>query len=90
MLNLHWTVAHPVDHHLDVVLGHAGLAVDIDGFFLERMFVGNAINEGNQQVKARVQCLGVFAEALDHIGITLRHDLRRLGDCDDDQSQKGQ
>ena len=46
--------------------------------FLQAVLVGDPVDEGDQEVQARRQRAVVLAQALDHPGVLLRHDLDRL------------
>jgi hypothetical protein len=70
-------IQHAVDLHLGVVAGNADLRFDIDRKFGQAMTIGDAIHERDDDTQAGLQCPVVFAEALDHPGILLRHDLDR-------------
>ena len=64
----------------------------VDGtLFLQAVPVGDALDEGNQDVKTRLQRAAVLAEVLDHVGALLRDDGRRPPDHhrgDDGQRDK--
>lgn len=61
-----------LDNH--VILGDSGLVGDGDGFLLERVHVGDAVDEGDEPVDPGVERLEVLAEALNHEGLLLRYD----------------
>ena len=81
----HLEVEHAVHADLHVVAGDADLRRDVDGDFLERVAVADAVDERHQDVEAGVQRAAVAAEPLDDVGALLRHDNRRLGDDDEDE-----
>lgn len=55
------------------------------------MLVGQPVDEGHEEIETRGQRGVVFAEALDHPGMLLRHDLDRAGheDGGDDEDDEG-
>jgi hypothetical protein len=63
-----------VDLDGDVVLGDGLLVVYGEGFLLERMDIGDSINERDQGVDPRAERLEVPAEPLHHERLLLRHD----------------
>jgi hypothetical protein len=68
-------VQDAVHLQLGVVLGDADLAGHVQRHFLQRMLVGHALDEGDDELQARGQRAVVLAQAFDHPGVLLRHDL---------------
>ncbi len=67
-------VEDAVDLDGDVVLGDGGLVGDGDGLLLERVDVGDAVDEGDEHVDPGAERLDVLAEPLHHERLLLRHD----------------
>src|ERR1019366_1356851 len=75
-----------VDLQLRVVARDADLTRHVERHFLQRMLVGDALDEGHDEAEARRQRPIVLAQPLDDPGVLLRHDLESLEDedyCDD-------
>src|SRR5262249_46378280 len=83
-------IENAVDPDLHVVLGDADLLRDIDRVFLEAVLVGDALDEGQEDVNPRLQRAAVFAEIFDDVRALLRHDGGGLRDDDDDQNRDDQ
>ena len=80
-----------VDGKLGVVAGDADLAGHVQRDFFERVFVGQAVDKGNQDVQAGVEDFVETPQPLDDIGFLLRYDDKRFeAEHDDgDENQKG-
>jgi len=70
----HARVQHAVELERDVVGGDGALAGDLEGVFLERLDVGDAVEEGDQEGQARLQDAVELAHALDDPGGLLGHE----------------
>src|SRR5688572_7102012 len=79
----HLHVEHAVDADLDVVARDADLLRDVHRLLLEVVLVGDAVEEGLQDVEPGLDRAVVTAERLDDVSALLRHDDRGLGDDDD-------
>ncbi len=80
----HLQVEHAVDADLHVVARDADLLGDVHRLFLEVVLVGDAVEEGLQDVEPGLDRAVVAAERLDDEGALLGHDDRGLRDDDDD------
>ena len=76
----HLEVEDAVDCHLHVITRDADLFRDVDGGFFERMFISDPVDEWQENMKPRIQRVGILAESLDHVGTLLGHDDGGLGD----------
>ena len=86
----HLQVEDAVDVHLDVVLRDADLLRDIEGILLERVAVADPVDEGEEDVEARVERGPVAAEPLDHERALLRHDDGGTREDEEDQDRQHQ
>lgn len=59
--------------HCDFVLGDDLLVADGEGLLLKTMDIGDSVDNGDQQVEPGAERPQVFAEALHHEGLPLRH-----------------
>src|SRR5688572_7536420 len=80
----HLHVEHAIDADLHVVARDADLLGNVHRLFLEVVLVGDAVEEGLQDVKPGLDRAAVAAEGLDHECALLRHDDRGLRNDDDD------
>jgi hypothetical protein len=63
-----------VDLDGDVVLGDGGLVRDGDGLLLERVDVGDVVDEGGEHVDPGAERLDILVEQLHHERLLLQHD----------------
>ncbi|ALM42496.1 RTX toxin [Streptomyces sp. FR-008] len=81
----HLVVDDGVDVDDQVVLGDDGLRGERHDLLAEVDAVADRVDEGDDDVEARVEGAGVAAEALDDGGAGLRDDLDRLDQGDEDE-----
>lgn len=55
-------------------VGRSRCHTDCDGVLLERVHVGDLVNDGNEKVKTRRECRVVAPEALNHVRFLLGDD----------------
>src|SRR5574344_1644370 len=79
----HLHVEDAVDRHRDVVLRDALLRRHVDRLLLQRVLVGDAVEERHQDVETGVQRALVLAEPLHDVRRLLRHDHRGLANRDE-------
>ena len=80
----HLHVQNRVDRYLDVVPRDADLLGNVDRLLFQAVAVGNALDEGDQNVESGLKRPAVSAEAFDHVRALLRHHGRGFRDHDDD------
>src|SRR4029079_15790740 len=83
-------VQHAIDADLHVVLGDADLLGNIERFFLQVVFVGDALDERDEDVKPRLDRAAVTPERLDDERTLLGNHDRRLHQHEEDQHHDGQ
>ncbi len=83
----HLQIQHSVHADLHVVPGDADLLRDVHRLFLQVVLVGDALDERDEDMKARLDRAAVAAEILDDKRALLRHDNGGLRD-DDDREQR--
>ncbi len=76
----HLEIQHAVHGELGVVFGDTDLAGHVERNFFQRVFVGHAVDEGNDDVQPRLQGGVVAAETLQNPGVLLWHDLDAAAD----------
>ena len=76
----HLVVEDAVDAELGVVLGDADLLGHVERHFLQRMHVGDAVEERDDEVEPGSSMPWKLPEALDHPRALLRHDAHALDD----------
>src|SRR5204863_9301413 len=72
------TLFRSVHRELGVVLGDADLLGHVEGVFLERMLVGDAVEERHDEVQPRLEHAIELAQALDDPRVLLRDDAHSL------------
>ena len=65
---------HSSDLDQGAILCDGRVVRDLDGLLLERVDVGDAVDEGDEPVDPGVERLEILAAALNHEGLLLRHD----------------
>src|SRR5690606_34196769 len=85
----HLQIQHAIDADLHVVLGYADLLGNIQRLFLQRMAIGNALDEGNQDMEAGLDGAAVTPQVLHDIGASLWHHHGSLHQDDDHQHHQG-
>ena len=75
-------IEHAIDADADVVAGDALLLRYVKGFFFQGVAVGDAVDEGHEDVKTGFQRARVFAQTLHDVGRTLRDDAHDVGQDD--------
>jgi len=76
-----------VDPELGIVLGDADLLGHIERHFLQGMRVGDAVEEGDDEVEAWLERAVEAPEALHHPCTLLRHDAHTLDDEGHDHAE---
>ena len=85
-------IDNAVNGKLGVVAGDTNLAGNVQRHFFERVAVGNAVNERNQDVQTGGQRVVKSAEAFNDVNFLLRHDDKgfEAENYDDKQQDDGE